>query len=93
MSAITDNSLISWGDSLVVENNYGYENITSLTFGRSVVGGVTRIDVREDGSGCDTVWESAVRAPRRPCRNSPPRRLLYFYDEGAQQRPASTPGT
>ncbi|TGB14587.1 hypothetical protein E2651_05640 [Streptomyces sp. MZ04] len=28
-ASTTDNSLISWGDSLVVENNYGYENITS----------------------------------------------------------------
>lgn len=51
----TDSSLISWGNSLVVENNYGYENPASLLLGRSVVGGATRIDVRPDGSGCDTV--------------------------------------
>ncbi|WP_338702955.1 hypothetical protein V2W30_36900 [Streptomyces sp. Q6] len=78
-ASTTDNSLISHGNSLVVENNYGYENITSLTFGRSVVGGVTRIDVRADGSGCDTVWESGVRAPSTVPKLSTANGLLYFY--------------
>ncbi|MER5252516.1 hypothetical protein [Streptomyces sp. NPDC002855] len=78
-ASTTDNSLITWGNSLVVENNYGYENITSLTFGRSVVGGVSRIDVREDGSGCDTVWESDVRAPSNVPKLSTASGLLYFY--------------
>lgn len=77
----TDNSLISWGDSLVVENNYGYENPTSLLLGRSVVGGVTRIDVRADGSGCDTVWESAVRSPSTVPKLSTANGLLYFYEK------------
>ncbi|MFJ9037276.1 hypothetical protein ACIRF8_11890 [Streptomyces sp. NPDC102406] len=78
-ASTTDNSLISYGDSLVVENNFGYENITSLTLGRSVVGGVTRIDVRPDGSGCDTVWESAVRSPSTVPKLSTASGLLYFY--------------
>ncbi|MEU6992095.1 hypothetical protein ABZ953_15725 [Streptomyces sp. NPDC046465] len=78
-ASTTDNSLITWGDSLVVENNYGYENITSLTFGRSVVGGVSRIDVREDGSGCDTAWESGVRSPSTVPKLSTASGLLYFY--------------
>ncbi|NEB74977.1 hypothetical protein G3I40_06975 [Streptomyces sp. SID14478] len=78
-ASTTDNSLISHGDSLVVENNYGYENITSLTFGRSVVGGVARIDVRPDGSGCDTVWESDVRSPSTVPKLSLANGLLYFY--------------
>ncbi|MFF1380301.1 hypothetical protein [Streptomyces sp. NPDC058308] len=78
-ASTTDNSLITWGDSLVVENNYGYENITSLTFGRSVVGGVSRIDVREDGSGCDTAWESGVRSPSTVPKLSTANGLLYFY--------------
>ncbi|MEV5981061.1 hypothetical protein [Streptomyces sp. NPDC052114] len=78
-ASTTDNSLITWGDSLVVENNYGYENITSLAFGRSVVGGVSRIDVREDGSGCDTTWESEVRSPSTVPKLSTANGLLYFY--------------
>ncbi|HET6856243.1 MAG TPA: hypothetical protein VFH94_03985 [Streptomyces sp.] len=75
----TDNSLISWGDSLVVENNYGYENPASLLFGRSVTGGATRIDVRADGSGCDTVWKSEVRSPSTVPKLSTANGLLYFY--------------
>ncbi|GGX13414.1 hypothetical protein [Streptomyces chryseus] len=75
----TDNSLISWGNSLVVENNYGYENPSSLLLGRSVTGGATRIDVRENGSGCDTVWESDVRSPSTVPKLSTANGLLYFY--------------
>ncbi|MFD9791048.1 hypothetical protein ACFWXK_08855 [Streptomyces sp. NPDC059070] len=77
----TDNSLITWGNSIVVENNYGYENLTSLTFGRSVVGGVTRIDVRPDGSGCDTVWQSDVKSPSTVPKLSTANGLLYFYEK------------
>ncbi|MFE0580182.1 hypothetical protein [Streptomyces sp. NPDC058874] len=80
-SSTTDNSLITWGNSIVVENNYGYENPAGLLLGRSVVGGATRIDVRADGSGCDTVWESAVRAPSVVPKLSTANGLLYFYEK------------
>lgn len=80
-ASTTDNSMISWGNSLVVENNYGYENLTSLLLGRSVVGGAARIDVRADGSGCDTVWESAVRSPSTVPKLSTANGLLYFYEK------------
>ncbi|MFI1469403.1 hypothetical protein [Streptomyces wuyuanensis] len=80
-ASTTDNSLISWGNSLIVENNFGYENPGSLTFGRSVVGGVTRIDVREDGSGCDVVWESDIRSPSTVPKLSTANGLLYFYEK------------
>ncbi|WP_406276824.1 hypothetical protein OHT93_33565 [Streptomyces sp. NBC_00191] len=80
-ASTTDNSLITWGNSIVVENNYGYENPLSLTFGRSVVGGVSRIDVREDGGGCDTVWHSEVRSPSTVPKLSTANGLLYFYEK------------
>ncbi|MEV6398702.1 hypothetical protein AB0M39_28645 [Streptomyces sp. NPDC051907] len=80
-ASTTDNSLITWGDSIVVENNYGYENPSSLVFGRSVVGGVSRIDVREDGSGCDTVWHSDVRSPSVVPKLSTANGLLYLYEK------------
>ncbi|MEV6108551.1 hypothetical protein AB0M28_28180 [Streptomyces sp. NPDC051940] len=78
-ASTTDNSLIGWDHSLVVENNYGYENVTSLTGGRSVVGGATRIDIRRDGSGCDVVWTSPVRSPSTVAKLSTATGLLYFY--------------
>lgn len=59
----TDNSLIAMGRSLFVENNYGY-NLLTATNGRSSEPGMTRIDVAEDGSACDVVWENTeVRIP------------------------------
>ncbi|NLC98631.1 MAG: PQQ-binding-like beta-propeller repeat protein [Actinomycetales bacterium] len=59
----TDNSLIAMGGSLFVENNYGY-NLLSATNGRSSEPGMTRIDVAEDGSDCETVWENTeIRVP------------------------------
>ncbi|NLU66162.1 hypothetical protein [Streptomyces sp. HNM0574] len=78
-ASTTDNSLIGWGDSLVVENNYGYENPSSLLLGKTVPGGVTRIDVRPDGSGCDTVWQSDEKAPSSVAKLSTGNGLLYFY--------------
>ncbi|MFE4263918.1 hypothetical protein [Streptomyces sp. NPDC056883] len=80
-ASTTDNSLITWGNSIVVENNYGYENVTSLVLGKSVVGGVSRIDVRADGSGCDTVWQSAIRSPSVVPKLSTANGLLYFYEK------------
>jgi hypothetical protein len=75
----TDNSVIGWGNTMVVENNYGYENVTSPTFGRTVVGGATRVDLRPDGSGCDIVWTSPVRSPSTVAKLSTANGLLYFY--------------
>ncbi|MFM1965432.1 MAG: hypothetical protein RL134_1157 [Actinomycetota bacterium] len=51
----TENSLIALGDSLVVENNYGY-SVTAVAGGRTTVSGLARIDVT--GSGCALAWES-----------------------------------
>lgn len=57
----TDNSLIAIGDSLFVENNFGYDLLTA-TFGRSAGPGMARIDVRENG--CSTAWTNdEVRIP------------------------------
>lgn len=57
----TDNSLVAVGDSLFVENNFGYDLFTA-TFGRSVEPGMTRIDVTD--SGCETEWTNdEVRVP------------------------------
>lgn len=45
------------------------------------MGGVTRIDVRADGSGCDTVWQSAVRSPSTVPEVSTANGLLCFYEK------------
>jgi len=51
----TDNSLIAMGDSLFVENNYGY-TLLSVAGGRTTTPGLTRIEVTD--AGCDVAWAS-----------------------------------
>src|SRR5881628_1270223 len=61
MSA-TENSLIGTGDSLLVENNYGYTGPASVMNGATTAPGITRIDVHADGD-CRARWTSAERVP------------------------------
>ncbi|MEU8309908.1 hypothetical protein AB0C84_40685 [Actinomadura sp. NPDC048955] len=78
-ASATDNSLIGYGRSLFVENNYGYRNFFDLPPGGSSVGGVSRLDVRPDGTGCETVWTSKERSPSTVSKVSVPAGLLYLY--------------
>ncbi|MES9604563.1 hypothetical protein [Actinomadura sp. NPDC000929] len=78
-ASATDNSLIGYGRSLFVENNYGYRNFFDLPPGGSSVGGVSRVDVKPDGTGCETVWTSAERSPSTVSKVSVPAGLLYLY--------------
>jgi hypothetical protein len=78
-ASTTDNSLVGVGRTMIVENNFGYRNFLSLLFGGTVPGGITRVDVRPDGSGCDTVWTSAERAPSVVPKVSTRTGLLYVY--------------
>ncbi|MBW8483670.1 glycosyltransferase family 2 protein [Actinomadura parmotrematis] len=73
----TDNSLIGYGNSLFVENNYGYRNFFELPPGGSSAGGVSRVDVT--GSGCRTVWTSAERSPSTVAKASVANGLVYLY--------------
>jgi hypothetical protein len=69
----SENSPIGAGRSVFVAGTYGYpyprypegagpSDPPSADF----AGGMTRVDVRDDGSGCDVVWESAVRSAALP---------------------------
>ena len=86
----TDNSLIGLARpgtngteySVIVENNYGYENFGSTCNGESTVGGVSRIDVIPDGSGvynCIEIWTSpeisCTTVPKMSLGNG----LIYLY--------------
>ncbi len=77
-ASATENSLIATGNSIIVENNYGYY-ITTTNNGAVSSPGVTRIDVREDGSGCDVVWTSTEIAPSCVPKVSTKTGLLYLY--------------
>ncbi len=78
-ASATENAMIAYGNSLIVENNSGYTNFLPLPPGGSVPGGVTRVDVRADGSGCRTVWQSAERSPSVVPKASVASGLVYLY--------------
>jgi hypothetical protein len=78
-ASATDNSPIGWGRSVVVENNHGYRNAFQQEDWDAVAGGIMRVDVREDESGCDPAWHSAERAPSVVQKLSAGNGLAYYY--------------
>jgi len=77
-ASATENSLIGAGNSLIVENNYGYA-LLSTAGGVVTSPGVARVDVRADASGCDVVWTSNERAPSLVPKFSTRTGLIYLY--------------
>ncbi len=73
----TDNSLVSLGDAVVVENNYGYQSPLTTLFGRSTTPGVARVDL--DGTECKVAWTSDVVAPTSVPKGSLANGLVYVY--------------
>ena len=72
----TENSLMVYGNAMVVQNDYGhvFEGNAMETSP-----GVMRIDVREDRSGCDVVWYNKTMISHSLPRLSTATGLLYFY--------------
>lgn len=75
----TEISMIAFNRSIIIENTYGYWNALQQTEWESVVGGISRIDIREDESGCDIVWTSPERSPSGVGKLSAGNGLVYFY--------------
>jgi hypothetical protein len=75
----TENTLIGHGRSLIVENNYGYDIFRTMRRGKTSAGGVARIDVRADESGCDLIWESKEISQTAVPKLSTATGLVYLY--------------
>ena len=73
----TENSLVGWGNGLVVENNYGYLNPTTRVTGGTQPGGVTKVVV--DARGCHVAWTSSVLSPSVVPKLSRANGKLYLY--------------
>lgn len=71
-------SPIGWGRSIVVKNDAGYRSAFHGTSAAKIPGGIMRIDIRPDDSGCDVVWTSAERVPSMVNKLSA-NGLLYYY--------------
>lgn len=81
-SGSTENSLIGAGRSLVVENNHGYDDPTSVAGGGSTIAGFTRVDIRKNGRGCRTVWENTtLSSPTVVPKLSLGTGLIYAYSK------------
>ncbi len=80
----TENSLIGYGDSVIVENNYGYDLFTTMILGRTSEPGLARIDLNGDGPGCHIVWESSEIAQTVVPKLSLGNGLVYVYTKEPQ---------
>lgn len=75
----TDNSMVAYDRSVILENNHGFTNALQHKDYSSVTGGVVRVEVREDESGCDIVWESDLKVPSVVPKMSLGNGIVYFY--------------
>lgn len=75
----TENSLVAAGESLYVENNYGYSGPSSVELGGLTAPGIARVDVDAAASRCTVAWTSQERAPSVVPKVSLGNGLLYTY--------------
>jgi hypothetical protein len=82
-ASATENSLIVAGRSIIVENNYGYVDPTSVEGGKLTSPGIARIDINPNGRGCRRVWiNRGVRIPTVVSKLSLANGLVYTYTKG-----------
>ena len=69
----SENSPVAVGDAVFVASTYGYpypklpdDAGTSVPSSGTFYGGLSRVDVRPDGSGCDLRWDNKVRSAAVP---------------------------
>jgi hypothetical protein len=83
-ASATENSLITAGRSLFVENNYGYQDPFGPRSGALSTPGFARVDVRRKGRGCRKVWTNTTeRAPSVVPKLSTRTGLIYTYTRDA----------
>jgi hypothetical protein len=85
----TENSIMTAGRSMVVENNYGYQDPFGPNTGAVTEPGFARVDLKKNGKGCKKVWTNRdARAPTVVPKLSTKTGLIYTYtrppDELAQ---------
>lgn len=78
-ASATDNSMIGWGRSIILENNAGFKSAHLQKDWNAIAGGVVRVDVRANETGCDTVWESPLKSPSVVAKMSAASGIAYFY--------------
>jgi hypothetical protein len=87
-----ENSIINMGQSLIAENNYGYDLTKwndQIGDGTQIGGdltqvsrpGMARIDIDADGNGCTKLWtNTSVRPPSAVSKGDSANGLIYTYE-------------
>lgn len=78
-----ETSLIGYGRSIIVGNNYGYDLFPTMMFGRTGAGGLARIDILLDGTDCQVKWRNPAIAQTALPKLSLPNGLVYLYTKDA----------
>ena len=79
-ASATENSLITSGNSIVVENNYGYQDPFGPNSGTVTEPGFARVDIKRKGKGCVKKWtNNDVRSPTVVPKLSARNGLIYAY--------------
>jgi len=89
-ASATENSIIASGDSLFVENNYGYQDPFSPTADAPTTAGFARVDVDPSGKGCKVKFTNKTApVPTVVSKLSTKTGLVYTYI--APEHAAGTP--
>jgi hypothetical protein len=80
-ASATENSLIAFHNSIIVENNYGYTKAMDFV-GKFTEPGMTRIDFHADGS-YEVAWESNVVVPSLVSKAAMGNNTVYTYTKEA----------
>ena len=79
-ASATENSLMGTKRSLIVENNYGYQDPFGPNAGALTEPGFARVDVKKNGKGCVKKWTNTdVRSPTVVPKLSTKTGLIYTY--------------
>lgn len=78
-ASTTENSLVAAGNSVIIENNYGYAGVQSTLLGRSTTPGVARVMI--DPDGCHVAWTNDTVAPTSVPKASLGNGLVYVYSK------------
>lgn len=79
-ASANENSIMVAGRSMIVENNYGYQNPMSITAGALTSPGFARVDINRDGRGWYRVWTNFTeRTPTAVSKLSIANGLIYTY--------------
>ncbi len=77
--SVIEISMIAWGNSIITKNDSGYLNAFQQKQWDNMKGGMVRIDIRDDETGCDIVWQSDEIMPSVVPKLSAANGLIYSY--------------